>query len=92
VDGVGRGLTPVEIDLPAGSHDVVFAEGAMERRLTLKVEAGARSSENVDLPNFAQRSGQLEVTSDPQGARVTIDGNAAGVTPLTIQSVHRAAM
>ena len=87
VDGVGRGLTPVEVDLPPGSHDVVFAEGAMERRLTLKVEAGARVSENVDLPNAAHRSGQLEVTSDPQGARVTLDGNAAGVTPLTIQSV-----
>jgi hypothetical protein len=87
VDGVGRGLTPVELDLPPGSHDVVFAEGAMERRLTLKVEAGARVSENVDLPNAAHRSGQLEVTSDPQGARVTLDGNAAGVTPLTIQSV-----
>jgi hypothetical protein len=87
VDGVGRGLTPVEVDLPPGSHDVVFAEGTTERRLTLKVEAGARISENVDLPNAAQRSGQLEVTSDPQGARVTIDGNAAGVTPLTIQSV-----
>ena len=59
----------------------------MERRLTLKVEAGARVSENVDLPNAANRSGQLEVTSDPQGARVTMDGSAAGVTPLTIQSV-----
>ena len=87
VDGVGRGLTPVELDLPPGSHDVVFAEGAMERRLTLKVEAGARVSENVDLPNAAHRSGQLEVTSDPPGARVTLDGNAAGVTPLTIPSV-----
>ncbi len=87
VDGVGRGLTPVEVDLPPGSHDVVFAEGAMERRLTLKVEAGARVSENVDLPNAAHRSGQLEVTSDPQGARVTLDGSPAGATPLTIQNV-----
>jgi hypothetical protein len=87
VDGVGRGLTPVEVDLPPGSHDVVFAEGAAERRLTLKVEAGTRVSENVDLPNAAHRFGQLEVTSDPQGARVTLDGNAAGVTPVTVQSV-----
>jgi hypothetical protein len=87
VDGVGRGVTPVEIDLPAGSHDVVFAEGAMERRLALKVEAGARLSENVDLPNPARKSGQLEVTSDPQGARVTLDGNPAGVTPLSLPNV-----
>jgi hypothetical protein len=87
VDGVSRGVTPVEIDLPAGSHDVVFAEGAMERRLELKVEAGARLSENVDLPSPARKGGQLEVTSDPQGARVTLDGSPAGVTPLSIPNV-----
>lgn len=29
-------------------------------------------------------SGQLEVTSDPPGARVTIDGTRRGVTPLTL--------
>ena len=61
--------------------------GAMERRLALKVEAGARLSENVDLPNPPRKSGQLEVTSDPQGARVTLDGNPAGVTPLSIKNV-----
>jgi hypothetical protein len=87
VDGVSRGVTPVEIDLPAGPHEVVFAEGAMERRLPLKVEAGARLSENVDLPSPARKAGQLEVTSDPQGARVTLDGTAAGVTPLSIPNV-----
>ena len=79
VDGVARGVTPVEIDLPAGPHEVVFAEGAMERRLPLKVEAGARLSENVDLPSPAGKAGQLEVTSDPQGARVTLDGTHCGV-------------
>jgi hypothetical protein len=87
VDGVSRGVTPVEIDLPAGSHDVIFAEGAMERRLALKVEAGARLSENVDLPSPAHKGGQLEVTSDPLGARVTLDGSPAGVTPLSIPNV-----
>jgi hypothetical protein len=87
VDGVSRGVTPVEIDLPAGAHDVVFAEGAMERRLGLKVEAGARLSENVDLPSPARKGGQLEVTSEPQGARVTLDGSPAGVTPLSLPNV-----
>jgi hypothetical protein len=80
-------VTPVEIDLPAGPHDVVFADGAMERRLALKVEAGARLTENVDLPNPPRKAGQLEVTSDPQGARVTLDGNPAGVTPLSLPNV-----
>lgn len=89
VDGVRRGVTPLNLDLPAGSHDVLFAEGSAERRLALIVEAGVRLSENVDLPNAQPRkAGQLKVTSDPQGARVTIDGNAAGVTPLTVQDIR----
>ena len=58
--------------------------------LTLTVEAGARLSENVDLPSAAHKSGQLEVTSDPRGARVSLDGSSVGVTPLTIQNVSAA--
>jgi hypothetical protein len=80
----------VEVDLPPGAHHVVFGDGAAERALTLNVEAGARISENVDLPNTVRKPGQLEVTSDPQGARVTVDGTPAGVTPLTIQNVTAA--
>ena len=34
--------------------------------------------------------GQLEVTSDPPGARVTIDGAAVGATPLTLRNVNAA--
>lgn len=90
VDGTGRGVTPVELDLPAGAHGVVFADGASERRLTVNVEAGARISENVDVPGAARQSGQIEVTSDPPGARVSLDGKPAGVTPLTIPNVSAA--
>ena len=88
VDGVMRGVTPLNLDLPAGAHEVLFAAGSAERRLALIVEAGARLSENVDLPNAqTHTAGQLEITSDPRGARVTIDGSVAGVTPLTVQEI-----
>ncbi|MCU1385657.1 MAG: amylopullulanase [Acidobacteria bacterium] len=91
VDGLRRGVTPVELDLPSGSHDVLFVEGTAERRVTLSVEAGMRISEDVDLPNAqARAAGQLEITSDPPGAAVTIDGNSAGVTPLTVQNISPA--
>jgi hypothetical protein len=39
----------------------------------------ARLSENVDLPIPPREAGQLEVTSDPQGVRVTRDGNPVGL-------------
>jgi len=89
VDGVSRGVTPVELELLAGSHDVVFRAAGAERQIVLKVEGGSRVSENVDLP-VPVAGGALEIGSDPPGARVTVDGTAAGVTPLAIHGVSAA--
>jgi hypothetical protein len=90
VDGVKRGVTPVDLELPVGSHEVVFQNGGAERHLTMKIEAGTRASEDIDLPSAAPVVGQIEVTSDPAGARVTIDGGAAGVTPVTLRNISAA--
>jgi hypothetical protein len=90
VDGVERGVAPLELDLPAGPHDVVFRSGTSERRLAIAVEAGTRTSENVDLPAAVSAPGQLEITSEPTGARVSIDGTPAGVTPLTLPGISPA--
>lgn len=90
VDGVKRGVTPVDLELPVGSHEVVFQNGGAERHLTMKIEAGTRMSEDVDLPSAPPSVGQVEVTSDPPGARVMIDGGAAGVTPVTLRNVSAA--
>ena len=90
VDGVAKGVTPLEAELPAGSHEVLFSNGTTERRLAITVEAAVRSSENIDLPPAQSKTGLLEVTSDPRGARVTLDGRPAGVTPLKIANVSAA--
>jgi hypothetical protein len=87
VDGVSRGATPLELDLPAGSHTVVFRSGASERRVDVKVDAGARVTENVDLPVPVASTGSIEITSDPAGARVSLDGSSVGATPLTLRNV-----
>jgi serine/threonine-protein kinase len=90
IDGVSRGVTPLEIDLPAGAHAVVFRSGTSERRLDVKADATIRVSENVDMPSAPASTGVLEVTSAPAGARVSMDGTAAGVTPLTLRNVAAA--
>lgn len=87
VDGVERGTTPLELALPVGTHEVVFRGSSGDRRLSIVVDSGTRVSENVDLPVAAADAGQLEITSDPTGARVSVDGKAAGVTPLTLRDV-----
>ncbi len=87
VDGVSRGVTPLELELAAGSHDVVFRAVGGERQIVLKVEGGSRVSENVDMPAPVPTGGAIEIVSDPAGARVTIDGAASGSTPVTIHNV-----
>ncbi len=86
VDGVSRGVTPLELALPAGPHDVVLRNDAGERRLTLNIEKGTVVAENVDMPT-ALTLGQLDVTSDPPGALVMVDGAAAGRTPVKVRSL-----
>jgi hypothetical protein len=86
VDGVARGVTPLDLVLSAGAHEVLFRNDAGERRVTVNIEKGTRVSENVDMP-AAVASGQLDVTSEPLSARVTVDGTAAGRTPLKVRSL-----
>jgi hypothetical protein len=86
VDGVARGVTPIELALTPGAHDVLLRNDAGERRLAVTVEKGTVVSENVDMP-APLTLGQLDVTSDPAGARVTVDGTMAGRTPLKVRSL-----
>lgn len=88
IDGVVRGVTPLKLTLPVGEHTLELQNGADKRTLPLTIEAGAVVRENVDLGPGAVTVGQLEVTSDPAGAHVTVDGAARGVTPLMLKDVE----
>jgi serine/threonine-protein kinase len=87
VDGVARGVTPLELELSTGPHDVVFSGETGERRLAVNVEANTRASENVDMPAAGTVSGEIEVTSAPAGAHVTVDNTTAGRTPLKLKTL-----
>jgi hypothetical protein len=88
IDGVARGVTPLDLELSAGVHDVVFHGDSGERRLTITVERNARLSENVDMPIAGvAASGEVDVTSDPAGARVAVDKTIAGRTPLKLKAL-----
>jgi len=88
VDGVVRGKTPLKLSLPVGSHALEIRGEAGARSLPLTIEAGTLVSQYVELLASPERSpGRLDVSSDPPGAQVTIDGVARGVTPLTLDAV-----
>ncbi|MCC7009626.1 MAG: PEGA domain-containing protein [Acidobacteria bacterium] len=51
---------------------------------TTPVPASPAASAAVTGPAAAATTGRLEITSDPSGARVAIDGSPRGTTPLTL--------
>lgn len=87
VDGEERGVTPLTLRLPAGSHVLQVGVGGAEPRvIPLTIQPGVQTAQYVELLNVPT-TGVLEVRSTPAGARVSVDGRDYGVTPLTIRDL-----
>lgn len=85
VGGKKIGLTPISTRLPAGKHEVEFHYAGVSRTETLDISVGKHSEIVVDWKR--PPAGRLTVTSDPEGAAITIDGTKRGFTPLTLEDV-----
>jgi hypothetical protein len=81
------GKTPISLRLPVGIHSAELRSGVMSRKAALTVEAGRLLSEHVDF-TAASTTGGLEITTEPAGARVSVDGKPRGVTPLRIDQIE----
>ena len=93
VNGRLHGETPVTVrDLALGAHTlqvarpgyvprtekVTLTRTAPSQTVALQLEAG------VDTANPSASTGSIFVDSRPRGARVTVDGRDAGVTPVQV--------
>jgi PEGA domain-containing protein len=89
VDGVRRGVTPLTLTLAGGSHALQLTRDTVTRNIPVTIKPGAEVIHHIDLETRAvvPDVGQLLVTSEPSGARVTVDGQPRGVTPVTIPAV-----
>lgn len=94
VDGRPRGLTPLTLDLSTGAHAVLVTHGDQKQEFDATVTAGAvnthhvRWSTVVASPPAPDTRGRLQVTSEPGGGTVTVDGVARGTTPMTIDDLE----
>lgn len=84
VDGQPRGVSPLTLALTPGSHVVELRGDGEARSIPITIAAGAQASQYVELPRAAALVGQLQVRTDPAGAKVIVDGVARGVSPLTV--------
>jgi hypothetical protein len=89
VDGIVRGRTPLKLSLPVGAHQLEIRSDAGTRTLPLAIEAGVLVQQYVELASAADSTvGRLDISSDPPGAQVRVDGVSRGVTPLTLSGVE----
>jgi serine/threonine-protein kinase len=87
IDGQAHGLTPVTVQLGPGAHMIVLRRNGEERTIPLQVASGAEITQHYEFaprPAPAPQTSTLSITSDPAGARVLIDGESRGVSPVTI--------
>jgi serine/threonine-protein kinase len=89
IGGISRGVTPLKLQLPAGQHEAEVTLGASNKRLPFALESNTVMAQHVEFasPVAAAETGRLEVTTDPPGARVSIDGTPRGTTPLSVPSI-----
>jgi hypothetical protein len=76
-----RGLTPLTMTLTPGHHIITIRRGPEERIVPLEVAAGAEVAQYFEFPAATTK---LSVITEPPGARVVIDGEARGVSPVTV--------
>ena len=86
IDGTLEGMTPCTIDrIPSGAREVeIRIEGHQIFRQTLQLAAGDERDIQVRLDPLP---GSLELTSIPDGARIYINDERRGETPLGLDGV-----
>jgi hypothetical protein len=88
VDGKERGVTPLKINLPAGPHVLELKSAGEPRVIPLTVQAGVQVSQYIELADTPTAAvGQLQVKSEPAGARISVDGQPRGVAPLLVSDL-----
>jgi PEGA domain-containing protein len=84
VDGVDRGVTPLTVTLKPGTHGMELKGDGAPRVMPITITAGAQVNQYIELPKSAATLGQVQVRTEPAGARVSVDGVARGTSPVMV--------
>jgi hypothetical protein len=83
VDGTPRGSTPLKIALAPGQHELHLETADGPRAIPVTMTAGGQVSQYIEAA-APPVTGRLQVTSQPAGAIVFVDGKERGRAPLVV--------
>ena len=84
VDSEPKGMTPLTLTLSAGEHVVELRGPGEPRTIPVTITAGTQATQYIELPKTSAKTGQLQIRTEPSGARVTVDGIPRGTAPITV--------
>jgi len=89
LDNVNKGITPLTLDnVGAGSHALLLKKsGYNDYRTNINVVSGQTSTLSATLTPVGQKTGALNIKSNPSGATISIDAVNKGTTPMTISNL-----
>jgi hypothetical protein len=87
LDGKRSGETPVKLEVAAGSHVLTLMTGENPRTIPLTIAAGGTVSHFFEVPKPTVATGQLQIRTDPSGARVVVDGQPRGSAPVLVEGL-----
>jgi formylglycine-generating enzyme required for sulfatase activity/serine/threonine protein kinase len=80
------GVTPQRVvDLPTGKYSAIVRRGDWEANDTIEIQRGATARKSFLFVNA-----MTNITSEPSGAEIVVDGKPRGRTPLKIELPARA--
>lgn len=85
VDNANVGKTPLRLKLAAGAHSIEFLRDGRSEVMTVDVAGGESTTARMDWS--PRKVGTLQVDTNPAGAKVFVDGQERGVTPLTLDDI-----
>jgi hypothetical protein len=87
IDGRPRGVTPINARLAAGAHVLEIGREKERRRIPVTILPGSHVTHFIDMPAVTAAAGSLEITSEPAGASITVDGEPHGTAPRTVEGL-----
>lgn len=84
VDGKQLGNAPGEFTLAPGKHTIAIA-AARYQPFSSELDVVGEGKSQTFTPKLVPAWAEVSVTSEPAGAKLVVDGEERGVTPLTTQ-------